>query len=107
MERRSATASNQPQRRGRPVVAFDVGGIPDWLRPNETGFLVPEQDVPALATAIGRVLSDRDLAEALGRAGFERARQVYRHERYVEQLEVLLAGSRMRLRASERLEAAP
>ena len=98
----------EAMRRGRPVVGFDVGGIPDWLRSGETGLLVPEQDIPALSAALGRILGDTELARSLGRAGFERARSVFSHERHVDQLEILLAGSRLRLgSSSERLEVAP
>jgi glycogen synthase len=54
--------------RGRGVVASRVGGIPDVARDGETGLLVPPGDAGALAGALVRVLSDRDLAERLGPA---------------------------------------
>lgn len=41
----------EAQARGVPVIAFDVGGVPDWLRP-EHGWPVPAADVHALARAI-------------------------------------------------------
>jgi glycosyltransferase involved in cell wall biosynthesis len=54
--------------RGRGVVASRVGGIPDLVADGETGVLVPPGDAEALAAALVRVLSDRGLAEGLGRA---------------------------------------
>ena len=54
--------------RGRAVVATDAGGIPDLVTDEREGLLVPPADVPALATALERVLSDRELAERLGAA---------------------------------------
>lgn len=59
---------------GKPVVASRVGGIPEVVVDGETGFLVPPGDVPALAQAIGRLVSDRDLLDRMGRAASERAR---------------------------------
>ena len=44
------------------------GGIPDLVTHGENGLLVPPQDVEALAGALVRVLSDRELAERLGEA---------------------------------------
>jgi glycosyltransferase involved in cell wall biosynthesis len=37
---------------GTPAVGFDVGGIPDVVRPGVTGFLAPRSDVTALRHAI-------------------------------------------------------
>ena len=73
--------------RARPVVAFEVGGIPDWLEHEVTGLLVPEQDVHGLARAIERVLTDTELANALGKNGLERVLSKYSFERYLDRLE--------------------
>src|SRR5438309_425055 len=43
---------------GLPVIATDVAGIHDVVRPNETGLLVPPGDASALAMAISRVITD-------------------------------------------------
>jgi glycosyltransferase involved in cell wall biosynthesis len=58
---------------GRPVIATDVaGGIPELVRDGETGVLVPADDVPALASALGRLACDPGLRAALGAAGRSR-----------------------------------
>jgi glycosyltransferase involved in cell wall biosynthesis len=55
--------------RGRGVVGSRVGGIPDLVVDGESGLLVPPEDAAALADALVRALSDRELAERLGSAG--------------------------------------
>jgi len=55
----------------RPVVASNVGGIPEMIQDGVTGLLVPPQDPPALAAAIVRLLHDHQLADMLGRAGHD------------------------------------
>ncbi|MBW1779229.1 MAG: glycosyltransferase family 4 protein [Deltaproteobacteria bacterium] len=77
---------------GRPVVAFNVGGIPDWLEHRVTGLLVPEQDVGALAASIEEVLSDPGLGPNLGKKGLERVHTRYAFERYLDHLEGYLKG---------------
>ena len=47
---------------GRPVVAFDVGGIREWLLPGETGLLVPPVDVTGLRRSLTKLIDDRELA---------------------------------------------
>ena len=59
----------------RPVIAGDVGGIPLQIEDGETGFLVssPEEAAQRALTVLG----DPELAKRLGRAGKERAREMF------------------------------
>lgn len=50
---------------GLPIVASDVGGIPDVVVNNESGILVPEKDPVALADAIKRIESDPQCTASL------------------------------------------
>jgi glycosyltransferase involved in cell wall biosynthesis len=56
-----------------PVVATRAGGIPSVVADGQNGLLVAERDVPGLAAAIGRILSDRAFGSALGGRARERA----------------------------------
>lgn len=59
---------------GVPVVASAVGGVPELVRHEETGLLVPPGDPAALTAALARLLDDPALARRLAEAGRERAR---------------------------------
>jgi len=59
--------------RGRAVVGTRVGGIPDVIEDGVNGLLVPPDDPQALAEAIERILSDRELAERLGGSAYASA----------------------------------
>jgi glycosyltransferase involved in cell wall biosynthesis len=54
--------------RGRAIVGGNRAGIPDVVEDGVNGFLVDPDDAPGLAAALGRILSDRGLAERLGAA---------------------------------------
>lgn len=54
---------------GRPVVATDVRGCREVVRPGINGLLVPPRDSAALAQAIERLLQAPALRVALGQAG--------------------------------------
>ena len=58
----------------KPVIASNVGGIPDIVVDGETGVLVPQKDPKALAAAIRRMLTDEDWAREVGHAGYRFAR---------------------------------
>jgi glycosyltransferase involved in cell wall biosynthesis len=58
---------------GRPVVSTQHGGIPEYVKDDHSGLLVPEGDAVALAAGIIRVLRDRALAERLAAGGVEQA----------------------------------
>jgi glycosyltransferase involved in cell wall biosynthesis len=57
---------------GRAVVASEVGDLTSVVLDGQTGLTVPAGDVSALADALERILSDRVLAERLGRQARER-----------------------------------
>jgi glycosyltransferase involved in cell wall biosynthesis len=63
--------------RGRPVVGARAGGIPDIVEDGVSGLLVEPGDASALADALIRMLSDRELAERLA-AGALAARDRWR-----------------------------
>lgn len=56
----------------RPVVASEVGGIPEVVVPGRTGLLVPPADPRLIADALNRVLRDRAMAREMGLAGRRR-----------------------------------
>ena len=56
---------------GLPVVSTAVSGIPELVRHEESGLLVPPEDPDALAGAIARLLGDDDLRTRLARQGRE------------------------------------
>lgn len=69
-----------------PVVAFDVGGIPSWLKDSENGFLVPPKDVATLASRIQQLLENRTMAKTMGQCGRQMADAQYTVEQHVSQL---------------------
>ncbi len=59
----------------KPIVAGDSGGIRDAVVDGKTGIVVPENDPKATALAIDTLLQMPDLAEKMGEAGYEYARE--------------------------------
>lgn len=59
----------------RPVVATEVGGIPEVVTHNQTGLLVPPGDFVTLAAAINRLTCDPALAERLAANGQARVQE--------------------------------
>ena len=61
---------------GRPVVSTYIAGIPELVRPGETGWLVPAGDADALAEALGEVLrAPPEQLVAMGEASRVRVRE--------------------------------
>jgi colanic acid/amylovoran biosynthesis glycosyltransferase len=59
----------EAQATGLPVVATNHGALPEGLVPDESGFLVPERNVDALAERLDYLARHPELWPAMGRAG--------------------------------------
>lgn len=64
----------EAQSQNLAVVASDVSAIPELLIDGQTGWLVPPDDVKALAEALARAIADPLARQRLGRAGGRRVR---------------------------------
>lgn len=69
---------------GLAIVATDVAGIPDMVRNEQEGLLIPEGDVAALAEAMARLLASPTLRHTLGRRAAKRASDDYDMSRCIE-----------------------
>lgn len=79
----------EAMRCGLPVVAFDAGGIGDWLQDGKNGFLVPWKDHKSFAKCVDILLRDKTLARRLGERGRIIAAEEFNFQRYIEGLESL------------------
>lgn len=62
---------------GLPVVASRVGGVPEVVINNRTGFLVEKKNTEQLAAAIERFIENRDLRLKMGKAGRKLVEEKY------------------------------
>ncbi len=74
---------------GLPVIASAVGGIPEVVRTETDGILVPPRDPSALGDALVRVMSDAVLRRTLGDAARARVQREYAVSTMAERYEAL------------------
>jgi len=72
-----------------PVVATQVGGVPDVIADGQTGILVPPRDPQAVADAVCSLARDPERRRAMGRAARVAVVPAYGMERMVERIEAL------------------
>ncbi len=79
----------EAMRCGLPVVAFDAGGIREWLIDGWNGRLVPWMDRTRYAAAIESLLRDKTLAQQMGRKGRAWVGERFGFPQYIAGLEEL------------------
>lgn len=77
----------EAMRASLPVVASDVGGIPEVVKEGETALLIPPRDPGALASAVIQVASDSSLRDRMGRAGRVRFEHFFTSDRMLDRVE--------------------
>jgi len=74
---------------GRPVVAFAVGGIPDWLDDGITGLLAKPADHVDLAAKLHELLEDTVRQQTMGLAGQHSVAERYAAHHHLSTLEAV------------------
>jgi glycosyltransferase involved in cell wall biosynthesis len=74
---------------GCPVVATNVGGLPDLIREGETGCLVPPGDAAPLAEAVLHLLREPSTARRMGETARSMVRQRFAAPRLISDMERL------------------
>ncbi len=67
----------EAMRSSLPVISTFEGGIPDVIKDGETGFLIPQRDVTALADKLQELLENPALCQKMGKAGRARFEKYY------------------------------
>jgi len=74
----------------KPVVATDVGGNRELVTHNETGYIVPSNDIEKLTDSLGRFVKSAQRRDAMGAAGQQRALRYFTLDRIVPAFNELL-----------------
>jgi glycosyltransferase involved in cell wall biosynthesis len=84
--------TNEAMNAGVPIIATnDIGSSADLVREGENGYVIDVGDIDAMASAIRKVLSDKETAEQMGRRSLELINQhSYRED--LEGLEKAMAA---------------
>jgi glycosyltransferase involved in cell wall biosynthesis len=100
----------EAQAMGRPVIATSHGGAVETVLPGETGWLVPPNDAPALAEAIGRALAlDPDSRRAMAARAVAHVRENFSISvmaaRTIAVYQEVLRGGKTRVRSRDTVAA--
>lgn len=71
---------------GKPAISYDIDGAREVVITDETGILLPPEEIDGLAAAIVRLAANRDVAARMGAEGRRRFADVFRHERMTERI---------------------
>jgi glycosyltransferase involved in cell wall biosynthesis len=81
---------------GKPVVTYELDGAPEVVRQGLSGFLVPPEDVEAIAARTLELLRDPALRKKMGYCGRAFAAEHYPAARMVEAINAVYARARAR-----------
>jgi len=72
---------------GKPVVATNVGGVPEIILSDHTGILVELANPDSIAQAVVRLLKDEKLSKKIGQAGLRRVQEKFTIEKHVQEIQ--------------------
>jgi glycosyltransferase involved in cell wall biosynthesis len=78
---------------GRPVVAYEGGGVPEMVVDGDTGLLCAPGNVDELASAMEHLAGNEGLRQRMAEAGARRARELFSVERHLDRVEAVLEAA--------------
>lgn len=75
-----------------PVVATNIGGLPETVSDQVTGFIVEATDIADMTEKVKLILSDPELAENMGKAARIRHQSEYNYDQYIEKLNTIYSN---------------
>lgn len=76
----------------RPVIATNVGGLPEIVVPDDTGLLVPANSPQQIAEAMEKVITEMSTAERMGKSGRTRAESCFDLKTQIKAVYSILEG---------------
>jgi hypothetical protein len=76
----------EAQLAGKPVIATNVGGLPEIVQHEQSGLLIPARSSTGIVESVERLYQDRELAARLAATGREQASQRFTSERLTEEV---------------------
>jgi glycosyltransferase involved in cell wall biosynthesis len=75
---------------GKPVIASDINGIPEFVKHEKNGLLFPPGNPKALAAAINRLLGDDSLYQSLSIAARQSAEALFQARNWCDEMNAVL-----------------
>ena len=70
----------------RPAISFNVGGIPEWLEHEKTGFLIERMDIKDFARKMNLLLRNKSLRHELGQNAYKRVSTIFNKTNHIQNL---------------------
>ena len=78
---------------GIPVIAFDLGGVREWLADGENGFALPEKQVVTVAGVLGGWANAPEMLNEMSQNAIKLAKERFSEENFVNRFNALLEES--------------
>ncbi|MFK7848235.1 MAG: N-acetyl-alpha-D-glucosaminyl L-malate synthase BshA [Rhodothermales bacterium] len=85
-----------------PVVASDIGGLPELVVDGETGFLCKEGDINAFAERTKQIITNDALQQKMGKAARKRAVEQFANEHIIPEYELFYRQTIAEMQANPR-----
>ena len=70
----------------KPIIASNIGGLPDLVKEGKNGFLVERFDVQGMAEKIVKLSKDKILAKRMGQNGRKMFRKNWTKEKHIKEI---------------------